>query len=308
MIEAVREAITIGERAGIPVEIAHHKAMGKKNWGKVRETLRMMGEAWKRGVEITCDVYAWRAGATSLTATLPHWVHEGGTPKLISRLKDPETRQRIKKDMAEGLPEWESVVHEIGWENVMISSCQKHREYEGKMVANLAAVKGVDPYDFAFDLLIEGEGQTGMIIFGMTEEDVVTVLKSPFSMIGSDSSAIAPGEGKPHPRTFGNFVKVLGEYVRERGVLTLEGAVRKMTSMPAQKLGLLDRGLLREGAWADVVVFDPETVASRATYMDPQQFPVGVNWVIVNGIVTVEEGKHTGARAGKVLRRPVLLK
>jgi len=308
LIEAVREAITIGERAGIPVEIAHHKAMGKKNWGKVRETLRMMGEAWKRGVEITCDVYAWRAGATSLTATLPHWVHEGGTPKLISRLKDPETRQRIKKDMAEGLPEWESVVHEIGWENVMISSCQKHREYEGKMVANLAAVKGVDPYDFAFDLLIEGEGQTGMIIFGMTEEDVVTVLKSPFSMIGSDSSAIAPGEGKPHPRTFGNFVKVLGEYVRERGVLTLEGAVRKMTSMPAQKLGLLDRGLLREGAWADVVVFDPETVASRATYMDPQQFPVGVNWVIVNGIVTVEEGKHTGARAGKVLRRPVLLK
>lgn len=308
LLDAVREAITIGERAGIPVEIAHHKAMGKKNWGKVKETLRMMDEAWKRGVEVNCDVYAWRAGATGLAATLPHWVHEGGTPKLIGRLKDPETRQRIKKDMAEGLPEWESVVHEIGWENVMISSCPRHREYEGRMVADLAAGKGVDPYDFVFDLLIEGEGQTGMIIFGMTEDDVVTVLKSPFSMIGSDSSAIAPGEGKPHPRTYGNFVKVLGEYVRDRGVLTIEQAVRKMTSLPAQKLGLLDRGLLREGAWADVVVFDPETVASRATYMDPQQFPVGVNLVIVNGVVTVEDGQHTEARAGKVLRRPVLLK
>lgn len=312
LIGAVREAIEIGEKAGIPVEIAHHKAMGKKNWGKVKQSLKIMEEAWKRGVEVNCDVYAWRAGATSLTATLPHWVHEGGFPKLLDRLKDPETRQRIKKDMEEAKPDWESVVHEIGWENVMISGCPKHREYEGKMVGNLAAAKGVDPYDFAFDLLVEEGGQVGMIIFGMAEEDVVTVIKSPFSMIGSDSSPIAPrgtvGEGKPHPRAYGNFVKVLGEYVRDRKTLTLEEAIRKMSSLPAQKLGLLDRGLLKESAWADVVIFDPETVASRATYTDPHHFPVGVNWVIINGVVTVENGQHTGAKAGKVLRRTPLLK
>ena len=312
LLDATREAIEIGERAGIPVEIVHHKAMGMKNWGKVKETLRMMEEAWKRGVEVNCDVYAWRAGATSLTASLPHWVHEGGFLKLLDRLKDSETRQRIKKDMKEGTPDWESVVHEIGWENVMISGCPKHREYEGRMVGDLASAKAVDPYDFAFDLLIEEGGQVGMIIFGMTEEDVTTVIKSRFSMIGSDSSPIAPtgtvGEGKPHPRAYGNFVKVLGEYVRERRVLTLEQAVRKMSFFPAQKLGLLDRGILKEGAWADVVVFDPETVASRATYTDPHHFPVGVNWVIVNGVVTVEEGRHTRARAGKILRRPPLLR
>ncbi len=310
LIEAVREAIEIGERAGIPVEISHHKAMGKRNWGKVKETLRMMEEARRRGIEVTCDVYAWRAGSTGLTATLPHWVHEGGLERLLERLRDPETRQRIKREMAEGTPGWESIVHEIGWENVMISGCPGHREYEGKRVAELAEEKGVDPYDFAFDLLIEEKGRVWMVIFGMSPEDVATVIKSPLSMIASDSSAIAPrgplGEGKPHPRTYGNFVKVLGEYVREKRLLTLEEAVRKMTSMPAQKLGLLDRGLLRVGNWADVVIFDPDRVASRATYLDPHQFPVGVEWVIVNGVVTVEKGKHTGARAGKVLRKSAI--
>ena len=311
LLEALGEAIEIGERADLPVHISHHKAFGKSNWGKVKETLKMMKEARKRGIEITCDAYAWRAGATGLTASLPHWVHEGGAQKLTERLKDPETRQRIRKDMAEGTPGWESVVHEMGWENVMISSCPGHEEYEGRRVAEIAAEKGVDPYDFVFDLLVEVQGRVGMIIFGMHPDDVSTVLKSPFTMMASDSSATTPTPGqtgKPHPRGYGNFVKVLGKYVREEGLLTLEEAVRKMTSMPAQKLGLLDRGLLRVGAWADVVIFDPEKVASKATYLNPRQFPVGVNVVIVNGVITVEEGKHTEARAGKVLRRPPFIK
>ena len=189
----------------------------------------------------------------------------------------------------------------------MISSCTNRREYQGKNVVELSKKKDMDPYDFAFDLLVEEEGRVGIVVFEMSPEDVVTVIKSPLSMICSDGSAIAPtgamGEGQPHPRSYGNFANVLGKYVREKGDLRLEDAVRKMTSMPAQKLGLFDRGLLRVGCWADMVVFDPDTVASRATYIAPHQFPVGVKWVIVNGIVTVEEGKHTGARAGKVLRK-----
>jgi len=311
LIQAVKEAIEIGERADVPVEIAHHKAMGTRNWGKVKETLELIGEARKRGVEVNCDVYAWRAGATGLSAVLPHWVHEGGTEKMAERLRNPETREKIKRDMAEGLPEWESFVHEIGWENIMISSCPSNTEYEGRMVAELASEKGVAPYDFAFDLLIQELGRVNIIAFGMSEEDVVTVMKSPYSMIGSDSSAVTPtgfvGEGKPHPRTYGNFVKVLGEYVRDREVLTLEEAVRKMSSLPAQKLGLLDRGILRKDAWADIVVFDHDTVASRATYTNPKQYPTGVKWVIVNGILSVENRKHTGVKAGMVLKRPRLL-
>lgn len=310
LIEAVREAIKIGEVGRIPVEISHHKAMGRRNWGKVRETLKMMGEARRSGIEVTCDVYAWRAGATGLTATLPHWVHEGGIPNLIERLRCPEIRQKIRKEMAEGTPGWESIIQEIGWENVMISSCPESREYQGKRVSDVAEEKGVDPYDFVFDLLIEEKGRVGIVVFGMSAEDIATVIKSPLSMIASDSSAISPngplGEGKPHPRTYGNFVKVLGEYVRERGLLTLEEAVRKMTSMPAQKIGLLDRGMLRVGNWADMVVFDIERVASKATYLEPHQFPVGVEWVVVNGVVTVEMGMHTGTRAGRVLRKHVI--
>lgn len=230
--------------------------------------------------------------------------------KMVERLRNPETRARVRKDMAEGLPDWESFVQEVGWQNIMISSCPSHREYEGKILGELAAEKRVDPYDLAFDLLVE-EDPVGMIVFGMSEEDVVTVIRSPYSMIGSDSSAVAPvgfvGEGMPHPRTYGNFVKVLGEYARDRGVLRLEEAVRKMTSLPAQKLRLPDRGIIRRDAWADIVVFDPDTIASRATYADPKQYPVGVKWVLVNGVLTVEDGRHTGARAGMVLERNGLL-
>lgn len=310
LAEAVWEAIEIGERGNIPVQISHFKAAGgRRNWGKVKEALKMMEEARKRGVEITCDVYSWRASSTGLTAYLPHWVHEGGIPKLVERLTDPEMRPMIKKDTKER----ELVsIEDIGWENVMVSNCFKHRELQGKNVSELAAEKGVDPYDFAFDLLVEEEGRVGVIVFEMDPEDVAIAIKSPLSMMASDGSAIAPtgvmGEGKPHPRSYGNFVNVLGEYVREKGVLRLEEAVRKMTSMPANKFGFLDRGLLRRGFWADVVVLDPERVTSRATYMNPHRFPEGVKWVIVNGIVTVEEKKHTGARGGKVLRKKSLNK
>lgn len=310
LIEAMREAIEIGEKANIPVHISHFKAAGgKKNWGKVKEAIEVMEEARKRGVEITCDVYSWRASSTSLTAYLPHWVHEGGIKKLVERLRDPEMRPIIKKDTKER----ELVsIEDTGWENVMISNCFKHRELQGKNISDLAAEKGVDPYDFVFDLLIEEEGKVGIVVFEMDPEDVAIAIKSPLSMMASDGSAIAPkgvmGEGNPHPRSYGNFVNVLGKYVREKGVLRLEEAIRKMTSMPANKFGIIDRGLLTRGFWADIVVFDPERVNSKATYMTPHRFPEGVKWVIVNGVVTVEEQKHTGARAGKVLRKSKLIR
>ena len=305
LIEAIREAIEIGEKAKIPVEISHHKAAGgRRNWGKVKETLEMIEESRKRGIESTCDVYSWTASSTGFTAYLPHWVHEGGVQRLVERLLNHETRAKIKNDMK---TETRVNVEEIGWENLVISDSPKHREYQGKNLAELSTKKGVDPYDFFFDLIVEEEGRGSLVVFEMSPEDVDTVIKSPLSMIAGDASALAPtgamGEIKPHPRNYGNFVNVLGEYVRERGVLRLEEAVRKMTSMPAQKLGIFNRGLLRVGALADIVVFDPKTVASRATYMNPHQFPMGVEWVIVNGVVTVKEGEHTGERAGKVLRK-----
>jgi len=306
LVQSVKEAIRIGEEASIPVQIAHHKAFGQRNWGKVKETLSLFDEAWKRGVQVTCDVYAWRAGATGLSATLPHWAHDGGQDRLRARLRDPEARARMRKDMLDGIPGSESVVHELGWGNIMISSCEKNRGYEGRFVEEIAKSRNVDPFDLVFDLLAEEVGRIGMILFGMSEDDVVTVLQSPYSMIGSDSSAVAPagalGQGKPHPRTYGNFVKVLGEYVRDRGVLSLEEAVRKMSSFPAQRLGIWDRGMIRKGAWADIAVFDPATVSSRATYQDPVQYPIGMKWVLVNGVLTVDSGMHTGAKAGKVLR------
>ncbi len=310
VIEALNETIEIGKKASISVEVSHLKtAGGKRNWGKIKEILKMIEEARREGLEITSDVYSWTASSTGLTAYLPYWVHEGGYEKLVERLKDEETRAIIKRDMKN---ESRVSVESIGWENLMISQCKTHREYQGRNIAELAREKNSNPYDFAFDLLIEEKGRVSLVVFEMDPKDVATIIKSPLSMIASDGSAIAPWGGMEddqiHPRSYANFVNVLSKYVREEGVITLEEAIRKMTSMPAQKIGLHDRGLIRVGNWADVVIFDPKVVAPRATYMSPHQFPVGVKWVIVNGVVTVEGEKHTGARAGKVLRKTKFLK
>lgn len=305
LIEAIAEALEIGEKANIPVEISHHKACGIQNWGKVKKTLRMMEEARSRGVAITCDVYPYDACGADLVSMIPNWAHEGGIDKLCERLQDPKTRERIKKQMLDGLPGWESTVKQSGWRRIMVIGWKGHGEFEGKTLAEIAELKSVDPFDLMFDFIVKKES-LDLVNFAMNEEDVCTVMKHPLSMIGSDGWAFAPygvlSENKTHPRSYGTYPRILGKYVREEKIMPLEEAIRKMTSLPAQKLGLMDRGLIREGAWADVVVFNPKRVIDEATYKNPHQYPKGIEYVLVNGEVVVDNEEHTGALCGKVLR------
>ncbi len=305
LIEAVEEAIRIGEEAGVPVEISHHKASGKPNWGKVCATLRLMERARKRGVEVHCDVYPYTAGSTTITALLPNWVLEGGVNKMLERLKDKEVRERIKQEIEEDRVIGENFLKAAGWDGVLISQCSIE-EYEGKTLEQILKEKGTfdSPYDGLFDWLIEIKGDAAMVLFLMDEEDVKWVLSNPLSSVISDSWVTAPyAGGKPHPRAYGTFPRVLGKYVREEGLLSLEEAIRKMTSQPAGKIRLQDRGLLREGFWADIVIFDPKTIRDKATYQNPHQYPEGIEYVVVNGEIVVEQGKLTGKRPGKILRR-----
>ena len=310
LLKAVAEAIGIGERAGLPVHISHHKAAGKSVWGMSVETLRMMEEARSRGVDVTFDQYPYRAGSTSLVTLLPPWAHDGGMEKLLERLGDEEDRVRMRRDIETGLPGWENFAGALGWENIMISyvRTEENKAAEGKNLVEVKEMRGEpDEFTALYKLLLEEEGAAGMVIFAMQEEDVRRIMKHPLHMVGTDASSVAStgpfAMGKPHPRHFGTYPRILGRYVREHGVLRLEEAVRKMTSFPAQRFGILDRGLLRPGMWADITIFDPETVIDHATYQDPHQLPDGIPYVIVNGIVAVDKGRCTGALAGKVLRK-----
>jgi len=301
LISSVKEAIEIGRKSGAPVEVSHHKASGKSNWGKVKRTLKMIDEARSKGVDVTCDVYPYVAGSTGLDAFLPVHAWAGGVEKLVEKLKDPEIRVQLRREM-----EGASLFRPDGWETIMIAYCKGHREYEGKTIAEIAAQKKADPFDLVFDLLIEEKASVQIVIFSMREKDIRTVLKHPASMIGSDSSSTAPygvlGKGKPHPRTYGTFPRVLSEYVRKTKLLTLEEAIRKMTSFPAQKLRLTDRGLIRKGMAADITVFDPDKIVDTATYPKPHEYPIGIKYVIVNGRIVVADGKHTRQLPGRTLR------
>jgi N-acyl-D-amino-acid deacylase len=310
LMESLEEAIAVGEKAGIPVQISHHKAATKSIWGKSVESLRMLEEARERGVDVTVDQYPYRAGSTSLATCLPPWAHDGGMERLLERLSDPDARERMRPDIEEGIPGWENFAGELGWENVMVSSVRsdENKPSEGKNLEEIREMRGdADAFTTLFDLILEEEGSVGMIIFAMEEGDVRRIMSHPLQMVGTDSGASAADgfmrRGKPHPRGYGSYPKILGQYVRELGVLGLEEAVRKMTSFPAQRFGIPDRGILRPGMWADVVVFDPKTVTDKATYQDPHQYPEGLEYVIVNGRIAVEKGKHTGTLAGRTLRR-----
>jgi len=302
LIQAMEEAIEIGERAQVPVEIAHHKASGKAFWGKTVESLRLMEEARARGVDITCDQYPYEAGMTSLVMLLPPWAHEGGMDKLLGRLRNSEDREKMRKDL-------ENMVY--GWEDIYVShvETERNKPLEGKNLVEIAKARGKDEFTALCNLLLEENGVASMVVFSMDEGDIRRVMKHHLQMVGSDSWAVASygilGAGKPHPRFYGTFPRILGKYVREERAFTLEEAVRKMTSFPAQRFGLRDRGLVREGFWADLVVFDPESVRDRATYQAPHQYPEGIEYVIVNGKIVVEKGEHTGVLAGKVLRHGV---
>jgi N-acyl-D-amino-acid deacylase len=305
LIEAVAEAIEIGEKANVSVQISHLKACGIENWGKVKKTLRMMEEARSRDMDVTCDVYPYTACGTDLVSMIPTWAHEGGIGKLRERLNELRIRERIKKEMLEGLSSWESSVKQSGWRKIRVIGWKGHKEFEGKTIAEIAELKGVDPFDLTFNFITTKENPE-LIELAMREEDVCAVIKHPLSMVGSDGWALAPygvlGESKTHPRSYGTYPRVLGKYVREKKVLTVENAIRKMSSLPAQKLGLRDRGMIKEGMWADVVVFNQKTVMDKATYEDPHRYPQGIVYVLVNGEIVVDREKHTGAKPGKVLR------
>jgi N-acyl-D-aspartate/D-glutamate deacylase len=310
LVKAVREAITIGERAGLPVGIFHFKAVGSMR-GKILEAIRVIEEAQWRGIEVAANQYPYVASSTNLAARgIPPWVQEGGRQKMIERLKDPKVRERIRAEMASGLPGWESINDLGGFENIRVSRVrsERNKKYEGQSIAAIAKDRGVAPEDTLMDLLVEEEGNVSAIYFIMTEEDIKAAMKLPWVSIGSDGTAVRPegvlGQGRPHPRWYGTFPRVLGKYVREEKVLTLEEAIRKMTSLPAAQLRLGDRGLLKVGMAADVVVFDPDRVTDRATFEDPHRYAEGIDIVIVNGERVIDEGRHTGATPGRVLRGP----
>ena len=322
IVEATAEAIEIGERAGVPVQISHHPAkIG--GWGKSKDTLRLIEEARLRGVDVTCDLHPYVAGSTGLSALLPAWVQEGGAGKIIERLSDPKLRKRIIADMIEEPipgPGPCGLVKRGMWDKIILCDCSRNRDLIGKNFEEIAKIRGKDPFEAYFDLVIEEEASGKVVGFYYNEEDIRRVLLHPTSMIGSDGYAFAPygvlGVGKNHPRSYGAFPMVFRKYVRgisrkelmyDEGarILTVEEAVRKMTSLPAQKLGLWDRGLIRLGCWADVVLFDLERIADRATYLEPYQYPEGIEYVIVNGEVVIEKGRHTGRLPGKVLKHNV---
>jgi len=299
--EAVDEALQIGRAGGIPVLISHHKAAGKRNWGKLTHTIEKMRLAREAGQEVACDVYPYLAGSTSLPAILPGWAHEGGPEALLERLRVFEHRRRIAREFETGLPGWENLAGLAGWENIMVTNV-----YPGKTIAEIGSMRGVDPAEAAFDLILEQNGKVGMVLFMMDEADLRSVLRSPWTMIGSDAGVQAKDastDSKPHPRAFGTFPRVLGHYVRDEEVLPLEEAVRRMTMLPATYLGMTSRGRLAPGMYADIVVFDPETVADQATYVEPRRYPRGIPHVFVRGVAVVENGEHTGARPGHVLQR-----
>lgn len=299
LLRAVAEAIEIGEKAEISVEISHFKASGKKYWGMTEKSLELVKNARTRDLDVTVDQYPYTASSTGLSAYLPLWVRDGGNDMMLERLNDPNIREKIK-----GEPE----MAEIEWGQVVVAFAEKHPEYTGKSIADIAEIQGKGPLDTVFDLLVDEEASVSIVAFGMCEEDVRRVMKSPYMMVGTDGSAVSPegilGRGKPHPRFYGAFPRILGHYAREERVLTLQEAVRKMTSMPAQKIGLKDRGLLREGMMADIVVFDADEILDQATFTDPHRFPKGIYYVIVKGETVVEKNKHTGALPGRALKKP----
>lgn len=311
IIPALKEAETIGEQAGVPVEIWHLKAAGRQNWGRMKEIIAEIDSARARGIDITADIYPYPAAATGLAASLPPTASEGGVARLVERLKDPAERDRIRKEVENPSGGWESLFHNVGGpEGVLVVgvATPANKKYQGKRLSEIARMRGVDPFDAMFDLLVEEKGSVSCVYFAMSEEDVRVAMATPWVAFNCDASGVSPegvlGLSSTHPRAYGTFPRVLGRYVREDKILGLEDAVRKMTSLPAQKLGLRDRGLLRPGMYADVTVFDPEKVIDRATFDAPHQYSEGIVHVFVNGAPVVEQGKITDHRPGRILRGP----
>ncbi|HKQ99465.1 MAG TPA: D-aminoacylase [Pyrinomonadaceae bacterium] len=308
---SLAEVFEIGRRASLPVEIWHLKTAYKQNWGRMPEILRRIEAARAGGLDVGANVYPYTAGSTALAACLPPWAQEGGTARMLERLRDPATRERLKREITSDTSEWENIYLGSGGAAGVLISAVVNRELEslqGKRLSEIATEQRKGELDALFDLILADHGQTGAIYFMMSEDDLRAVLRSPFVSICTDSGARAVdgplSTAKGHPRGWGSYPRILSRYVRDEHLLTLEEAIRKMTGMPAARVGLKDRGVLREGAFADITIFDPESVRDRSTFENPNQYPEGIPFVIINGQLSVDNGQRTTALAGRVLRGP----
>jgi len=305
-LEAVEEAIHIGRDGGVPVEIYHLKASGQRNWHKAQEAIDLIDRARAAGMDIQANMYPYVAGGTGLAAVLPPWASADG--KLLDNLRDPETRQRIHDEVLSSETEWENLGQLASPEGILIVNAggEANKVFVGRRLSEIAQEKGVDWVDAAIELLLAAESRVGMVIFAMAEDNVKLQMKQPWIKFGTDAGGADPEavETMVHPRTYGTYPRILGKYVREESVLILEDAVRKMSSAVATRLSISDRGLLKEGFFADVVVFDPGTIIDKATFEEPHQLSMGVEHVFVNGVAVVRESKHTGEKPGRIVRGP----
>jgi N-acyl-D-amino-acid deacylase len=308
IFEALDEAFRIGREAKIPVEIWHLKAAGKANWGRMPQIIARIEQARKSGIDVGANTYAYTAWYNSFSAMVPPWAHDGGDAKLIERLKSPEMRARIRKEMLTPAKDWDNEWQEIsGPEAIIVGAVQNPKlvPLQGKTVAEIAKLWNKDPIDTVFDLLIEDAAFTDVAVSGMSEPDVTLALQQPWVSICNDSQGTAPdgilGREHPHPRSYGTFPRILRKYVREEKKLTLEDAIRKFSALPAAQMRFTDRGVLKAGMWADIVVFDPQTIHDVATFANPNQLSEGMRFVLVNGVPVIADGKMTNALPGQVL-------
>jgi N-acyl-D-amino-acid deacylase len=316
LLTAINESIAIGEQSGIQVEVFHFKGAYQPGWGQlVPQAIALIDSARSRGVNIGADMYLYAAGGTGLDITVPNWVWDRGVEEGLKRLRSKRIRERLKQEVQSGsLPGWSNLVHASGgWDRVVLANAfdERYDKYRYQSLDSIGRLLGKDPADVAWDILLKAapKNRAMALFFMMSEGDIETALKAPWMGIGSDAGAAEKlGEidaiGLPHPRAYGNFPRLIAEYVRKRKVITLEDAVRKLTSLPATRMRLFDRGALREGLWADLTIFDFDRIQDNATYENPVAAPSGVDYVLVNGEIVVDDGKHTGARPGKVLRGP----
>src|SRR6476646_9927650 len=312
VFRAIDEAIQVGKGASIRVDILHMKIAHKKLWGRANEIIAMVQKARDEGYDINANVYPYTDGQNNLSSIIPPWAHDGGREKMLERLRDPAMRRRIHDEVLNGLPTWYNhyLATGDGWAGMILVSlkAERNKPFQGKRMSELIAARGGHPADVLIDVLVEEGGSVPTVFFHHSEADMQLILKQPWTSIGSDGSAVSPdgptGRTHPHPRYYGTFPRVLGRYARDLKVITLAEAVKKMTSMNAAKIGLADSGRLREGFAADVTIFDQDRVIDRATFDNPHQFPVGIKYVIVNGVVTVDNEQHTGALPGRVIYGP----
>ena len=309
VFEAVNEAIDVGRRAKVPVDIIHLKIAHKKLWGRMNEVIAVINKARAEGLVVTANVYPYTAGQNSLVSIVPPWAHEGGREKLLARLKNPVDRARMHREVLSGLPNWYNhyLATGDGWAGMLLVSLKSERfkKFQGKRMSDIIAAEGKDPVETMFDVITEERGQTPTVFFHHSEADMRLALKQPWISIGSDGAAVNPegptGVPHHHPRYYGTFPRILGRYVREEKVLELPEAIYKMTALNADKLGIRDRGRLKEGNWADITLFNARMVIDQATFEKPKQYPIGIPYVIVNGKIVLDRGRHTGNLAGRIV-------